>query len=133
MTACDILSAGNGEEGMNMKATAPLDMELVGELKDIMADGFVTLVDSYRRDSALRLAGMQEALSAADRGQLRQLAHSLKGSSSNLGAVRVTTLCIALEGRVAEAPEAELQSLLDALSEANGAAVEALQGLCPGG
>lgn len=133
MTACDILGAGNGEEGMSMKATVPLDMELVGELKEIMADGFVTLVDSYQRDSAGRLSSMQHALSAGDRGQLRQLAHSLKGSSSNLGAVQVTALCVALEGRVAEAGEAELRGLLDALNEASAAAIEALQGLAERG
>lgn len=117
---------------MSMKATVPLDMELVGELKEIMADGFVTLVDSYQRDSAQRLASLQDALSAGDRGQMRQLAHSLKGSSSNLGAVQVTALCIALEGRVAEAGIAELQDLLGALNEAHAAAIEALQGLCQG-
>ena len=114
---------------MSMKATVPLDMELVGELKDIMADGFVTLVESYQRDSVQRLATMQNALEAEDRAQLRQLAHSLKGSSSNLGAVEVTALCIALEGRVAEAPASELQGLLTALNEAYAVAIDALQRL----
>ena len=113
-----------------MKATVPLDMELVGELKDIMAEGFVTLVESYQRDSAQRLASMRDALVAGDRGQLRQLAHSLKGSSSNLGAVQVTALCIGLEERVAAAPAAELQDLLAALGEAHASAIEALLGLC---
>lgn len=117
---------------MIMKATVPLDMELVGELKEIMAEGFVTLVDSYQRDSAQRLASMQDALLAGDRGQLRQLAHSLKGSSSNLGAVQVTALCIALEGCVAEAAPAELQDLLHTLNEAHVAAVDALRGISAG-
>lgn len=115
---------------MNMKARAPLDMELVGELKEIMAEGFVTLVESYQRDSAERLAAMQGALEAEDRAQLRQLAHSLKGSSSNLGAVKVAELCIALESHMAEAPAAELQGLLDALNEAYATAIEALRALC---
>lgn len=117
---------------MSMKATEPLDMELVGELQDIMADGFVTLVDSYQRDSAQRLISMQAALDADDRGQLRQLAHSLKGSSSNLGAVQVTALCIVLEGRVADADASELQALLKALDEAHVTAIEALTELCKG-
>jgi HPt (histidine-containing phosphotransfer) domain-containing protein len=75
---------------------------------------------------------MQDALFAEDRGQLRQLAHSLKGSSSNLGAVQVTALCIALEGRVAEAPSAELQHMLHALNEAHVAAIDALRGIAAG-
>ncbi len=117
---------------MTMKATEPLDMELVGELQDIMADGFVTLVDSYQRDASQRLVSMQAALDAEDRGQLRQLAHSLKGSSSNLGAVQVTALCVALEGHVADAEASKLQELLNALDEAHVTAVEALTKLCRG-
>ena len=117
---------------MIMQATGPLDLDLVGELKDIMAEGFVTLVDSYQRDSAQRLAGMQEALAAGDRGQLRQLAHSLKGSSSNLGAVQVTALCIALEGCVAESAPADLQALIDELNKAHVTAIDALRAISAG-
>ena len=117
---------------MTMKATEPLDMELVGELQDIMADGFVTLVESYQRDAAQRLVSMRAALDIGDRGQLRQLVQSLKGSSSNLGAVQVTALCVVLEGRVADADAASLQELLNALGEAHEAAIEALTELCKG-
>ena len=91
---------------MIMKATVPLDMELVGELREIMAEGFVTLVDSYQRDSAQLLVSMQNALRAGDRGQLRQLAHSLKGSASNLGVRRLSRLAAQLEK---EAKAGELQ------------------------
>lgn len=115
-----------------MKATEPLDMELVGELQDIMADGFVTLVESYQRDASQRLVSMQAALDAEDRSQLRQLAHSLKGSSSNLGAVQVTALCVALEGQVADAEASKLQQLLNELDVAHVTAVEALTELCRG-
>lgn len=117
---------------MTMKATEPLDMELVGELQDIMADGFVTLVESYQRDASQRLVSMQAALDAEDRSQLRQLAHSLKGSSSNLGAVQVTALCVALEGQVADAEASKLQQLLNELDVAHVTAVEALTELCRG-
>lgn len=112
-----------------MKASAPLDMELVGELRDIMAEGFTALIASYERDSGQRLGAMQQALFSDDRGSLRQLAHSLKGSSSNLGALEVTELCIALERGVADASKAELGTLLDSLSEAHARAVTALYAL----
>jgi histidine phosphotransfer protein HptB len=112
-----------------MKASAPLDMELVGELRDIMAEGFAALVESYERDSGQRLVAMQQALSSDDRSSLRQLAHSLKGSSSNLGALEVTELCIALERGVADIGQNELGALLDALAQAHVRALAALYAL----
>lgn len=74
-----------------------LDSELLGELRDIMADDFTRLVEAFIQDGKFRCEAMRAALQAGDGEQLRQLAHSLKGSSSNLGAHRLTGLCLELE------------------------------------
>ncbi|MEE4250203.1 MAG: Hpt domain-containing protein, partial [Alcanivoracaceae bacterium] len=91
-----------------MNASASLDWELVRELKEIMAEGFITLVESYERDTAKRLAEMRRAMEQGDRALLRQLAHSLKGSSSNLGAVEVTGHCVDLEHSAAAGDKDEI-------------------------
>ena len=74
-----------------------MDQELLSELQDIMGSDFATLVASWQKDTAQRLSGIQDALSLGDATQLRQVAHSLKGSSSNLGARAVVGLCIEME------------------------------------
>jgi len=107
--------------------TSVLDMELVTELREIMGEGFAVLVESYERDANQRLAALSAAVAALDRAALRQEAHSLKGSSSNLGAVSVAALCVELEGRAEEASVDELNALWAALETANRVAVQALQ------
>ncbi|PKM21536.1 MAG: Hpt domain-containing protein [Gammaproteobacteria bacterium HGW-Gammaproteobacteria-14] len=107
--------------------TSVLDMELVTELREIMAEGFAVLVESYERDASQRLAALSAAVMTLDRAALRQVAHSLKGSSSNLGAVSVAALCVELEGQAEGASADELNTLLVALEAANRVAVQALQ------
>ena len=99
-----------------------LDQELIGELKDIMADGFVTLVESYEQDTAKRLVAMRQALAQGDITELAQLAHSLKGSSSNLGALLVARHCLALEEAVAADSEVSFADLLLQIETAHDAA-----------
>ena len=94
---------------------APLDMELVGELRDIMGDGFAALVDSFERDSEQRLADMALVVNRGEADQLRQLDHSLKGSSSNLGALDVAATCLAIEQAAASGSMEGAAGLLDTL------------------
>ena len=117
-------------EGIIMQSTAAVDMKWVSELKGIMAEGFAPLVDTYRLVAAQSLVDMASALASGDRERLRQLAHSLRGSSSNLGAVQVAALCLGLECCVADTPTTELQDLLTALRQAQSTAAAALQAIC---
>lgn len=118
---------GKRNQGDSMNASASLDWELVRELKDIMAEGFITLVESYERDTSSRLKEMHRALEQGDRALLRQLAHSLKGSSSNLGAVAVTGHCVDLEHNAAAAARDEIAGLLGSLESAHEQALAALK------
>jgi histidine phosphotransfer protein HptB len=113
-----------------MTTSAVLDRELVEELRDIMAEGFVTLVESYERDTQARLAGMQVALREGDRMVLRQMAHSLKGSSSNLGALEVTGYCVQLEQIATQGSESQLGELITAIDAAHQQALSELKVLC---
>lgn len=115
-----------------MNASASLDWELVGELKEIMAEGFITLVESYERDTAQRLTEMYRAMEQGDRTLLRQLAHSLKGSSSNLGAIEVTGHCVDLEHGAAAAAQEDLLSLIGRLEASHDQALAALRSCIDG-
>lgn len=111
--------------------TTPLDMDLVTELRDIMADGFVALVDSFQRDTEQRLADIREACVAGEYERLRQLAHSLKGSSGNLGAREVAAACLAIENALKEGQTAQLGALVDTLVHSSEVALQALRALVP--
>jgi len=91
--------------------TGHLDADVLATLRDIMGeDQFPVLVETYLSDSERRLAGL---LAATEARALRDAAHSFKGSSSNMGAMRLAELCGRLEHLPLEAPAqavAELRS-----------------------
>lgn len=91
--------------------TAPvLDRDVVAELQSVMGSDFQTLVESFFRDSEQRLTSLQEVIDRGEADELRQAAHSFKGSSGNLGALALSGLCLELEqtgrsGQLDQAPE----------------------------
>jgi histidine phosphotransfer protein HptB len=78
-----------------------LDHEVLSVLQEVMEDGYPLLLDTFLSDSQERLRQLHEA-KADDATQLIATAHSLKGSSSNMGAIRLAELCQQLEQRAKE-------------------------------
>lgn len=76
-----------------------IDMETLNMLKEVMEDGFVTLLETYIQDSKVRIDDIRSALAAGDGETVRRAAHSLKGSSGNLGANRMAALCLDVENK----------------------------------
>ena len=64
-----------------------LDTTTLVDLEDIMGDELATLVDTYLRDGDVRLRNLREAADRGDSAEVGNLAHSLKSSSANLGAM----------------------------------------------
>ncbi|MBZ2188288.1 Hpt domain-containing protein [Alcanivorax sp. JB21] len=129
-----------------MNTAEVLDHALVAELRDIMGTEFPMLVQAYLRDASARLDELRGLASegtgsAGAQGEgeaLRRAAHTLKGSSSNLGAVRVAALCAALENGLVGADEgtaqaaSEVDRLIEALESAVAEASDALDALVNG-
>ncbi len=63
----------------------------------VLGDDFTVLINTWQADSQKRLSMLRAALSDGDASRLRETAHSLKGSSLNLGALRLGDCCLALE------------------------------------
>nr|WP_178131952.1 Hpt domain-containing protein [Pseudomonas sp. C2B4] len=61
-----------------------------------MEDEFSTLIDTFLADSEERL---QQLSVVTDAARILETAHSFKGSSSNMGAIRLAELCHDLEQR----------------------------------
>ncbi len=90
----------------------PLDRNILSELKEIMAEDFTVLVDTYLSDSSKQLGRLQETWQNGDIESLRRVAHSLKGSC-NVGARHLAYLCSQLEQRVVEEQLVGIEELLD--------------------
>lgn len=87
-----------------------MDPKVVDALRDVMEGGFADLLDTFLSDSEERLGQLH---STREVGDLTLVAHSFKGSSSNMGAVRLADLCHELEHCAKEQhPLAELEKLI---------------------
>ena len=77
-------------------ADTHLDRDVLSALQEVMGDEYSTLLDTFLDDAEERLRILRKAEDAA---QLMNAAHSFKGSSSNMGAIRLAELCHELEQR----------------------------------
>ena len=75
------------------------------------------LVDDFRSEGTRLLSEMEEALGERDPDRLRDLAHALKGSALQMGAVRLSRLCSRVSGGSGEDVE-DVTALVAKISEA---------------
>ncbi len=81
---------------------SPIDAAVLGEFLDMLGEEARGLITLFLEDATRHLATMREAVAQGDTETLRRAAHTLKGSSGNLGAVGLSTLCQELEAMARE-------------------------------
>lgn len=78
-----------------------LDLEVVDSLRALDEEGgpslFLELIDLFVEDAAMHLRSMQYALQVGDVQTLERAAHTLKSSSANIGAARMSGICFEIE------------------------------------
>ena len=104
-----------------IQAEEILDERQVTELRDVLEDEFAAVIEAYLRDAQRKVRSVIEAARVHDAEQLREVAHSLKGSCRNVGARQLAQSCqhiesLAYDEQLQEVPEAlvVLQASLDA-------------------
>jgi len=70
------------------------------------------IIGIFLDDTPQRIAELDESLAAGDANRLARTAHSIKGSSSNLGAVGLRAICEKLEHQVRTNGLAEVAPLV---------------------
>ena len=79
-----------------------VDLTVLRSYENIQLDGepdlIVELIDLYLEDARRRLAVMKESLAKMNWLSLKREAHSLRGSSGNLGALQMALICDEIEG-----------------------------------
>jgi HPt (histidine-containing phosphotransfer) domain-containing protein len=91
-----VTTEGPGRDGaMTIDPRVWGELRLLGEPEG--EDFLVELVDGFVEDAQLRLALLDGAIAADDAVGAAGLAHSLKGSSAQLGFQRLSATCAALE------------------------------------
>ncbi len=104
-----------------------VDGAAIARLREI-ADGDLTFLKevfgAYQTDTAKRLVDLRSALATGDAKGMRRTAHTIQGSSLNVGAENLTTYCRQLE-RIAESGKLDGAAELIARIEQESKRVEA--------
>ncbi len=96
------------------------DTEVLDTLKEAIGDSLTKIINLYLTDTPNTLQQMQQALNQDDYETVGRLAHSLKSSSANLGALQVSNLAINLEQAInnSETDKSKLESAIVAIKTA---------------
>ncbi|MBC8995781.1 MULTISPECIES: Hpt domain-containing protein [unclassified Pseudomonas] len=82
-----------------------VDRETLSALRDVMEDSYPELLDTFLTDSKTRLGELKNTVDAK---ALSDVAHSFKGSASNMGAIRLAELCHELEAQARHKSPSEI-------------------------
>ncbi len=118
------LAARRRTDGALQDADAVLDRSVLAGLRELREEGepdpAVELIDLFLRDTPPRIQDMQAAIARSDARTLKESAHGLKGSASNLGAQRLASLCAKLEKIAGDGKLAEAADLFNQVTEEYG-------------
>ena len=128
------------EDGAPEAGAAPsgngsvLDPEVLANLRDLGdAELLAELAGMFFDDASSRLGELREAVEAGDAGGVERVAHTLKGSSGNMGAARMSAICADLQDVGASGDLARAPGLLEGLEEEFGRVRPALEAEMEGG
>lgn len=94
-----------------------LDYDTLDTLRQVMEDDFGLLIDTFIQDSNDRIQALRDVISGTDPDPIRRAAHSFKGSSSNVGAIRLMALCSSLEKKAVSNKLEQLEQDLEAIEQ----------------
>lgn len=97
--------------------TEHLDEATLNELEALLEDDFADLIDTYLTDSKVRYQDLSQAVATKVADDIRQAAHSFKGSSLNIGAVQLSALCKRMEDHAREGRTLYATELLKDIDE----------------
>ncbi len=90
-----------------------LDYAAINELKESLQDDFDEIVQIYIKSSNNILEQMEQACNAEDHQEVQRLAHSIKSSSANLGAIKLSSLAEDLENQLIENDFSNIKEKID--------------------
>ena len=71
----------------------PLDRERVETVRELLEEVFAETIEAFLQHTSTQIAALHEAIAQNDATAVSYIAHTLKGSSGNIGATRLSALC----------------------------------------
>lgn len=113
-------------------AAETIDLSVLQSYRELQQEGepdlVSELIELYLNDTQVRLAELNAALRQKDSKVLKDVTHSLKGSSRNVGALQMQALCSDLEDKLVEGTFEQRKALVTRLEEEFARVLDALEG-----
>ncbi len=93
-----------------------INLTVLNELKEIMGDDFSELVNVFIADGKNQLDILNTAIALSNAQDIRRIAHTIKGSSANLGINKLSQMCKELEVNAADNNLSRANELFNAIS-----------------
>lgn len=104
-----------------------IDFDTINELKEIMGDDFSELITIFVSDGKTQIENLKISINSSNLEETRRFAHTLKGSSANLGINALSESCRALESSTAEGSLEDAGELLEQIINQYEVAKKALE------
>jgi CheY-like chemotaxis protein len=116
-----VSAAGDGSATGEDTEEYPLDRSVLARLSELQEEGepdiLRELIELFLTDVPPQLVALRKAMEAGDAHSVGRIAHTLKGSSGNMGATRMTAICSDLEDVGASGDLSAAPELLERLEE----------------
>lgn len=100
----------------NAMTNNSINLTVLNELKEIMGDDFSELVNVFIADGKNQLDILNTAIALSNAQDIRRIAHTIKGSSANLGINKLSQMCKELEVNAADNNLSRANELFNAIS-----------------
>ncbi|TFW02374.1 EAL domain-containing protein [Oxalobacteraceae bacterium OM1] len=114
----DRSSAAASDDAMPAAADNPIDAEVFDKLREVLGPALRQSIAPFLEDTPGYLDQLEQALDEGDADAARAMAHSVKGSSGNLGAAVLAQLAKEAEELAIERRTGEIRPLLPRLRQA---------------
>ncbi len=124
--------ADDSDSDSSRDAIAPgqvLDTHVLGELRDSVGEVYGAMLGAFLEDTPVYIASLKVAAAEGDLNQVRDLAHTIKGSAANFGARQLVECARRLQECAEQQLEADYSLLIQKLHKAFGLLRRALESL----
>lgn len=108
----------NPNNNMNTQLNEIINDEQFDDMRDLLEEDFVDLIQVYFIDSQQRIADLRSAQQKDDNANGYEIAHALKGASANLGATQLMHLSGQLQEACRERLISDKAELIEAVAVA---------------
>ena len=108
----------NPYNNMNAQLNEIINDEQFDDMRDLLEEDFVDLIQVYFTDSQQRIADLRSAQQKDDNANGYEIAHALKGASANLGATQLMHLSGQLQEACRERLISDKAELIEAVAVA---------------